>query len=154
MKHLLILPLFLMALKAQSQQVFSLESLTRDSIEVIESHFTSAYDSRPDQKSVFPDAGETVLQNWETLHTSLGEYLGKQNVHFPVDVKVFLRFYFEKTGAVDYVGYLMRVPLDADDKSVFEKHLVEFSKKANFGMRGSSPYVQCGTVVFKKSKQE
>lgn len=143
-----------MAFATHGQQVFAIESLSRDSIGVIESHYTSAYDSRPEEKSVFPNAGDTVLQKWEALHTSLGDYLAKQHAQFPTDGKVFLRFYFEENGAVDYVGYLMRGPMDAESKSAFEKHLAQFSQQTNFGMTGSSPYVQCGTVVFKKSKQE
>lgn len=155
MKAHLFLVFFLAATCSYAQAVFSFKEISRDSIEVIEKKFISAYDTRKEFTCAFPDGEKDVIEHWVALHTAFQQHLKENNFSYSEDMRIFLRFYFSNEGNIQYVGYnTTKLELPKEVMLQFEKHLHTFSEKNSFGMKANVPYVQCGTVTFKNTNSE
>lgn len=154
MKTHLFLIFLLAATCSNAQAVFSFKEIPRDSIETIEKKFISAYDSRKEFTSAFPDGEKEVAEHWIALHTAFQQHLKENNFSYSEDMRVFLRFYFSNEGNIQYVGYNTKLELPKEVMLRFEKHLHTFSEKNSFGMKANVPYVQCGNVTFKNTNSK
>ena len=148
LKTHLIFSLLVISSVCEAQTVFSFKGLPKDSIDAIEKKFISAFDSRENFACAFPKKEKEVKEHWIVLQQTFSEYLKENNFLLADDLRIFLRFYFDKNGAIDYVGYNLHMPLPKEN--VFVNHLTQFSNSYRFGMEAKQPYAQCGTVTFKK----
>lgn len=134
------------ALPTFGQNIFEFENIDREKLASIEGAYTAAIDSRPEVKCAFPNQEEAVTKNWQTLQDSFREYLSNEKFSLPSGTRFFIRYYFDKAGVVEYIGYKMHSTLSNEAKAAFEKQLMEFAGRARFGMIGSIAYTQCGVV--------
>jgi hypothetical protein len=152
MKPLSILILLLaVSFISYGQTVFSFKEIPKDSLDIIEGKFISAFDALEGFVCAFPEGGETVIEHWSDLHTSFQRYLKEKGFEFQSDTKMFLRFYFTNAGDVAYAGYNIKTPFTTEQIREFTDHLTSFSRTYNFGLQAEQAYVQCGTVMYKQS---
>ena len=154
MEKLFITLYTLANLDCLGQKVFYFKEFPKDSIEAIEKNFISAIDSRKEIVSAFPEGQEEVLQHWTDLHVTFQHYLKDHKFIFETDTKFFLRFYFNKDGAIARVGYNLKESMEKETRLKFENQLTAFSSMHNFGMKAKQPYTQCGTVTYQKNNNQ
>ncbi len=91
---------------------------------------------------------EKISSEWNLLLQSLGKYLFKNDFNFDEPTSIYVKFYFDENGNIDFLFYNAK-DIKLKNNSIFVDLLNEFLKHYQFDIRVGRKYSQCGSIILK-----
>ena len=92
-----------------------------------------------------------AVRGWSSLVSDLNTFFTAHEFHWEKPTRMFCRFYFDRSGAIEYVLTDCKTP---GFTQVTKMCLVmrNFAQSYHFPLRGSRPYSHCGMITFMDKK--
>lgn len=126
--------------RAGEPRASALDSTEANGIDVglLDSTYASGF-------AMFGDDGGKYPEAWEGMLRAIGKTLAERKFAWSGPSQMFVRVYFDRTGAIDYL--LFDAPDPADDRALAPV-LAAFAQSYRFPLAATVPYVQCGSASF------